>query len=163
MEKTKVIFKMEKDTETGGCSPFAVFVDQMRDGRYACYSHVGQHSECDKLYADRRHRAAYAEYRPLYDELVRIGYDLDVLNSDFALETGTICEPGRVAKGRTVRIKVMEQPGMHDYLDETCKAKSEPDARVKEARKRWGRDALIVVYGHVLYNFGPDVGQRLPF
>lgn len=83
---TRVTFKIEKPASRGEAAPFAFFPDEVwdLDGNRACYAHVGQHGACAVEYAEECRDANYAEYRPLYDELVRIGYDdLLVTNGDF--------------------------------------------------------------------------------
>ena len=84
--KTTVVFKIERNPYTKEKEVFAFFPDERdrHDGDlYTSYSHVGQHSLCHKSYFNHRKYANFAEYKPLYDELVRIGYDLKVLNKDF--------------------------------------------------------------------------------
>ena len=85
----KVTFKIEKPTTRGERTPFAYFPDEVwdLDGNRVCYAHVGQHGPCAPEYARRCRIAKYDEYKPLYDELVRIGYDdLVVTNRDFRTE-----------------------------------------------------------------------------
>ena len=88
---TKVTFKIEKPESKGERVPFAYFPEIMWN-RYcpnerACYAHVGQHGACAVDYARKCRIAKYDEYKPLYDELVRIGYDdLVVTNPDFRTE-----------------------------------------------------------------------------
>ena len=85
---TKVAFKIEVNPSTKERSVFAFFPTEKegRDGEmFTSYSRAGQHSPCAKSYFDHCKWATYLEYAPLYDELVRIGYnDLKVLNKDFA-------------------------------------------------------------------------------
>lgn len=86
---TKVTFKIEKPTTRGERTPFAYFPDEAwdLDGNRACYAHVGQHGACAVEYARECRLAKYEEYKPLFDELVRIGYDdLVVTNRDFRTE-----------------------------------------------------------------------------
>ena len=86
---TKVTFKIEKPERRGERVPFAYFPDLLWAPHYnnecVCYAHVGQHSACSVEYARGCRLAKYAEYKPLYDELVTlVGYDdLVVTNSDF--------------------------------------------------------------------------------
>ena len=83
---TKVAFKIEVNPSTKGREVFAFFPDDHHYGDfYTSYSHVGQHSLCEKPYFDRRKWANFHEYEALYRELVRIGYDdLEVLNKDWS-------------------------------------------------------------------------------
>lgn len=84
--KTKVAFKVSVNPYTKEKEVFAFFPDE-RDRHcgdmFTSYAHVGQHSLCAKSYFDHRRWATFAEYKPLYDELVSIGYKLKVLNKDF--------------------------------------------------------------------------------
>lgn len=45
-----------------------------------CYSHVGQHSGCDKEYAKQSLPATPEQYKDLKEELESIGYNLIVVN-----------------------------------------------------------------------------------
>jgi len=47
--------------------------------RLMSYQHIGQHSECSKTLKFLRN-ATEKEYKDLYDELVEIGYELNVIN-----------------------------------------------------------------------------------
>lgn len=48
-------------------------------GRYMSYQHIGQHCECSADIASFTKPATEEEYKPLYDELTRIGYRLQVV------------------------------------------------------------------------------------
>lgn len=47
---------------------------------FVCYAHVGQHSSCNKRYADDSRIATEEEYNDLKEELLSIGYELEILN-----------------------------------------------------------------------------------
>ena len=47
-----------------------------------CYSHIGQHSACHIDYANESREATKEEYNPLLEELLSIGYELNILNKD---------------------------------------------------------------------------------
>jgi hypothetical protein len=70
----------------------AVFPDlkENRAGDVTCYAHIGQHSACSMEYVlNDTKPASPAEYAPLKRELERIGYNLDVIDSDpFRLPNG---------------------------------------------------------------------------
>ena len=92
MRKTRVAFKISVNPYTREREVFAFFPDE-RDRHsgdmYTSYAHVGQHGLCQKSYFDRRRWAKYDEYRPLYDELISIGYrDLKVVNADWGNNKG---------------------------------------------------------------------------
>lgn len=45
---------------------------------HTCYSHIGQHSACNKDYVKECRPATESEYLPLLKELKSIGYDLKI-------------------------------------------------------------------------------------
>jgi len=45
------------------------------------YSHIGQHSACHIKYAKESREATKDEYESLMNELVDIGYELEILNN----------------------------------------------------------------------------------
>jgi hypothetical protein len=77
MNQIVVVFRRER---TGGC--FALFPELPGDDRgvlCTAYQHVGQHNAADyDLCVSRSDPAAPAEYRDLFEELERRGYDLAV-------------------------------------------------------------------------------------
>ena len=77
MSETIVIFR--KDT-TGDC--FALFPEMPGDDRgffFTAYQHIGEHCAADyDLCVSRSDPAVPAEYRDLFEELERRGYDLSV-------------------------------------------------------------------------------------
>lgn len=84
--KTKVLFLNDEDYE----NVFAYFPEEQYhnvdhpdyDNIMTCYDHIGQHSACSKGYAKDCEKATKEQYINLYDELILIGYDLEVLNKD---------------------------------------------------------------------------------
>lgn len=67
-------------------------------------------------------------------------------------------------RGRTITIKVKERPGLYWTLRDKCLASAGPNPSITGMRmKYWGMDALIVKYGNMIFYFGKDVGQELPF
>ena len=77
MKKTTVIFK--KDTQNNNeviaFMPYDICDWQ---GNFTCYAHIGQHSiTCDGYFKQCK-TAAQDEYKSLLDELIRIGYDVEV-------------------------------------------------------------------------------------
>lgn len=74
--KTSVIFRKFKDGEI-----IALFPYEFETGNYiSSYMHVGQHSGADYygILKDTR-PAIETEYKPLFNELVNIGYDLEII------------------------------------------------------------------------------------
>jgi len=45
-----------------------------------CYAHVGQHSSCHIDFVDESREATLKEYLTLKEELISLGYKLDILN-----------------------------------------------------------------------------------
>lgn len=88
--KTKVIFKKIK-WESNDTEIVAVFTEQLyneelyKDLLLNCYSHIGQHSSIHRhfltdgeLDGHKIKTASKKEYLPLYNELLSIGYDLEI-------------------------------------------------------------------------------------
>ncbi len=77
MNEIIVVFRRER---TGGC--FALFPELPADDRgvlCTAYQHVGQHCAAEyDLCVSRSDPAVPAEYRDLFEELERRGYDLTV-------------------------------------------------------------------------------------
>jgi hypothetical protein len=69
--RTEVIFKKTKDNEVIAFFPY----ETANRGRMLSYMHIGQHSEADYGYYLECKKANEQEYKNLYDELNRIGYD----------------------------------------------------------------------------------------
>ena len=71
--KTDVIFRKENGIT------LAVFPYEIHN-KYStpCYAHVGQHSGCDYDYI-LKYTKPTDDYKDLYDELISIGYDLNVI------------------------------------------------------------------------------------
>lgn len=81
-EKTKVLFLLETDSE-GNSSTLAVFPDKKNGrGSVECYTHAEQHSNAGYEYYEGLKQQKHPGYMPLYQELVSLGYDLEVLNND---------------------------------------------------------------------------------
>lgn len=75
--KTKVIFRKWKDGQI-----IAIFPEELGDySPYTCssYMSIGQHSACDPLIIQTTKSAKKNEYQDLFDELTKIGYDLQVI------------------------------------------------------------------------------------
>lgn len=78
MEHTKVLFIKERGGNTLAIFPEIIENDR---GDLACYAHIGQHSAASKDYIKGKKKASFNEWRPLYNELVTLGYtDLLVMN-----------------------------------------------------------------------------------
>lgn len=81
MEKTKVIFRFWLD---GVNEVIALFPEIIADDSpYHCqsYEHVGQHGGCcPPSIVEHSRPAKKREYQPLYRELVKAGYHLEVVN-----------------------------------------------------------------------------------
>lgn len=85
---TLIKFMLEKDSKD---EVWACIMNHAREGLtqygtpttyYECYSHIGQHSECDIRYLHECKQATTNEYLPLLNELIGQGYkDLEILNS----------------------------------------------------------------------------------
>jgi len=75
--KTKVTFLYEADTK----DVFAFFPTTicMRSGFYDSYSHIGQHSQCSIEYVSQCKEAHLGDSDDLYNELVNIGYELEIV------------------------------------------------------------------------------------
>lgn len=80
---TKVLFLIEQ-SENGTGSVLAFFPENLFTDRrkdvFECYSHVGQHSSCRIEYANECKQATGEQFTPLLNELLSIGYKLEVLN-----------------------------------------------------------------------------------
>lgn len=67
-------------------------------------------------------------------------------------------------RGRTITIRVKDNPNLGKILDEKCIGSAGPYGNLTGMRQKyWGEQALVVKYGAYLYYFGEDRGQDLPF
>jgi len=76
-EKTKVIFRMFGDGQV-----IAFFPEIATDTKgYYCqsYMHVGQHSAANPGLTNQTTPASEEDYQGLFDELTKIGYNLEVI------------------------------------------------------------------------------------
>lgn len=74
MEKTHVLFRIEKDNSILAVFPYMIADCKMNAG---CYAHIGQHSACDYNYVISSTKpATESQYNDLKMELENIGYDL---------------------------------------------------------------------------------------
>lgn len=76
-QKTVVIFKKDPQNhdEVIAFMPYEICDWQ---GYYTCYVHVGQHSTtCDQYFKQCR-TATQEEYKPLLNELISIGYNVEI-------------------------------------------------------------------------------------
>jgi len=74
--KTKVVFRKFKDGEIIALFPYEFWQDFF----VSSYMHVGQHSGAEYTGIIRTTKPANEqEYKPLFDELVNIGYDLQII------------------------------------------------------------------------------------
>jgi len=74
--KTDVIFRKYPNGEIIALFPYE------KETRYYCmsYMHIGQHGGADYFGTVQSTKlATEAEYKPLFDELLSIGYDLNVI------------------------------------------------------------------------------------
>lgn len=74
---TKVIFRVDKrDNQQEIIAFFPAIAGDMNPYRTCqAYVHMGQHITADVHFSEWTHPATEAEYMPLYNELVSIGYD----------------------------------------------------------------------------------------
>ena len=85
--KTNVKFLVNNDTDYH-TDLFAFFPDDLyselvyEDTMLNSYSSVGQHSACHIDYANESREATEEEYNSLKEELLSIGYELNILNKD---------------------------------------------------------------------------------
>lgn len=77
MKKTTVIFK--KDTQNNNeviaFMPYDICDWQ---GNFTCYTHIGQHSMTCNGYFKQCKAATQDEYKSLLNELIKIGYNVEV-------------------------------------------------------------------------------------
>ena len=70
----KVIFR--KDAKNGEIIAFfPETYKEYKNGKMLCYAHLGQHSEASIEYYWTTKKATEKEYKPLFNELVFVGYD----------------------------------------------------------------------------------------
>ena len=85
---TKVVFRKFKDGE----DIIALFPEEYEDAEHkfvVSYMHMGQHSGADyKGMIEDTTPATPAEYKELYNELVELGYNLQIINSNESLSEG---------------------------------------------------------------------------
>lgn len=75
--KTTVIFK--KDRKTKEIIAFMPYIFWNFGGDFTCYAHIGQHGACSFAYYSKNCvNATPTEYESLKQELLSIGYDLDI-------------------------------------------------------------------------------------
>jgi hypothetical protein len=76
-EKTKVIFRMFGDGQVIALFP-EIATDQLG---YNCnsYMHVGQHGAANPSITNRTTLAKQEDYKHLFDELTKLGYNLHVI------------------------------------------------------------------------------------
>jgi hypothetical protein len=82
--KTHVLFLIEEPEGDLPTSVFAFFPAEKYNSEpnlFTCYAHIGQHSACHLAYANECKQANYNEYQDLLKELIGLGYNLNVLNS----------------------------------------------------------------------------------
>ena len=77
----KVHFKIEEEIFPSGekiSNPIAIF--ESHEGDYVdVYAQIGQHSTASREYIDSLRDATKEEYKPLYDELLGIGYEVEII------------------------------------------------------------------------------------
>ena len=82
-QKTKVIFRKEKNEYTGDWDVVAFFPETYGEdgiGKLTCYAHIGQHGTADIMYYFTTKKATPEEYKDLYNELTNlVGYNLRVM------------------------------------------------------------------------------------
>jgi len=79
-DTTKVVFLIDDETLT----PFAYFPDLEYNDQANIktgYAHIGQHTAVHKYYAMNCKLATEAEYNELKEELLSLGYNLDIQKS----------------------------------------------------------------------------------
>jgi hypothetical protein len=74
---TRVVFRKFKDGDV-----IAIFPDIKESGKYvASYMHLGQHGACCSSLIDELEKPTLEEWKPLHEELIKIGYnDLVIQN-----------------------------------------------------------------------------------
>lgn len=89
-EKVDVIFLMTPKTEDDGDEEVLAFFPKVMWNQTdnACYCHCGQHGPCAEDFARECRPATKEEYKPLLDELGRVGYEPTVLDAEEWLEGG---------------------------------------------------------------------------
>lgn len=75
--KTKVVFRAFTDGDI-----IAIFPDENVNayGELLSYMHNGQHGAADRRIVRKTTKATEKQYKPLFDELTAIGYDLQVVS-----------------------------------------------------------------------------------
>ena len=78
---TEVIFRKERRGKHKGevTAVFPYLLDNYENGTMMCYAHTGQHSGCHLNWYLNTIPASPEEYKELYDELTRMGYNLKVI------------------------------------------------------------------------------------
>ena len=72
----KVVFLKDEEGDIFAYFPF----EEWCNGTMTCYAHMGQHSACHPMYANKCKEATKSELLPLLNEMLRIGYnDLEIL------------------------------------------------------------------------------------
>lgn len=80
--KTDVVFRVWNNQNFAAHRIIALFPHEAWDlnGNVVSYEHVGQHAAADYYHCIKAsHPATESEYKPLFDELTDIGYDLNVV------------------------------------------------------------------------------------
>ncbi len=82
--KTRVIFRMTKETENTSSECIAFFPDSenANPDYIGSYMHVGQHSDAHIDFMKECKTAKYIDWRPLYNELSGLGYNMSVISID---------------------------------------------------------------------------------
>lgn len=81
IEKTNVIFYKEPETfDIMAFFPNENYFEHESQTK-TCYSHIGQHSACHTDYLKECKIAKENEYKDLKNELVGLGYNLNILNN----------------------------------------------------------------------------------
>lgn len=78
MSFTEVVFRKERDNQVVALFPYEV--ENKPKGLISCYAHLGQHSTADyRGVVNESKPANELEYKSLYNELISIGYKLNVV------------------------------------------------------------------------------------
>lgn len=73
----KVVFLKDEEGDVFAYFPF----EEWCNGTMTCYAQVGQHSACHPFYAKKCKEAKKADFQPLLNELISIGYnDLEIIS-----------------------------------------------------------------------------------
>lgn len=86
--KTRMVFLLDSNNDVFAYMPDDYYYSITRrkmtkdtdvDMR-TCYAHIGQHSACSPEYANQCKQATKTQYTDLYNELISIGYNIEIIS-----------------------------------------------------------------------------------